>query len=553
MRRPLKLALLIAAIPVGLLVVAAIAIPLLVDAETLRPRAEAELSRRLGRKVELGRASVSVWSGIALRAESLSIGEPLTGPAPGVPLLTAGPTAVHVALLPLFRREIQARSIRIEDAKVTQDGRAVVSDLDVDSVLKVGADGSLETGGDLEGAVDALAGRPALSASFAATLQGGTLSVPKLDAKVGKMKLGAEGRVEGVAAEAPHLVADVTIALPRSSAKGPIDLTLHPEGPRVRFELAAELLDVDEVSTAISTGLSRSASARLSLVPEARAAAPAEDLWLPRTSGAGTLSAKKVRVSGMDLADMSARVAIDRGRVSLTDTSVAAYGGTAKGRAELRPFETDRPFTVEQRAAGFSLAALVASLAPAQKGTVDGTASLEVALRGRAGAKAMLPTIDGRGYLEVKNGTLKSVGVIPQVMTLLESAGAKGVAKDETPFERLSAHFDVAKGVARTQDLEFRSADLDLDGGGTIAEKGKLDLDVTASFSKPVSAQLIEKTPALAIRAGEDGRLTVPLQVKGTLASPSVRLDVDRVINEGLRKKLQKETKKKLLDKIFGR
>jgi uncharacterized protein involved in outer membrane biogenesis len=552
-RRPVKLALLIAAIPVGLLLVAAVAVSLLVDAESLRPRAEAELSRRLGRKVELGRASVSVWSGIALRAESLSIGEPLSGPAPGVPLVKAGKTAVHVALFPLLRREIQARSIRIEDAKVTQDGRAVVSDLDVDSALKVGADGSLETGGDLEGAVDALAGRPALSASFAATLRGGVLAVPKLEAKVGAMKLGAQGRVEGVAAEAPHLVADVTIALPRSSAKGPIDLTLHPEGPRVRFELDAELLDVDEVSAAISTGLSRSVSAGLSLVPEARAAAPAENLWIPRTSGTGTLRAKKVRVSGMDLADMSAKVAIDRGRVNLNDTSVAAYGGTAKGRAELRPFETDRPFTADQRATGVSLAALLASLAPAQKGTMDGTASLEVALRGRAGAKAMLPTIDGHGYLEVKNGTLKSVGVIPQVMTLLESAGAKGVAKDETPFERLSAHFDVAKGIARTHDLQFRSADLDLDGGGTIAEKGKLDLDVTASFSKPVSAQLIEKTPALAIRAGEDGRLTVPLEVKGTLASPSVRLDVDRVINEGLRKKLQKDTKKKLLDKLFGR
>ena len=550
MRRPVKLARGVAAIPVALLVVAAIAIPLLVDAESLRPRAEAELSRRLGRKVALGRASVSLWSGIALRAESLSIGEPLTGPAPGVPLVTAGETRVHVALLPLLRREVQARSIRIEGAKVTQDGHTVVSDLDVDSVLKVGADGSLETGGDVDGAVDALAGRPALSASFAATLAGGTLAVPKLDAKVGAMRLGATGRVEGVTAEAPHVVADVSLALPRSSAKGPIEVTLDPGGPRLKFDLTAELLDVDEVATAISSGLSNRAG--LSFVPEARAAEATEDLWLPRASGSGTLRAQKARVAGMDLTDFSAAVTIDRGRVKLENTSIAAYGGTAKGKAEMRPFEPERPFRVEQRAEGVSLAALLAGLAPAQKGTIDGTASLEVAVAGRAGAKALLPTVDGRGYLAVRNGTLKSVGVIPQVMSLLESAGAKGVAKDETPFDRLSAHFDVARGVARTKDLEFRSADLDLDGGGTIAEQGKLDLDVTASFSKPVSAQLIEKTPALSIRAGQDGRLTVPLQVKGTLSSPSVRLDVDRVINEGLRKQIEKSAKKKLLEKLFG-
>ena len=375
--------------------------------------------------------------------------------------------------------------------------------------------------------------------------------MPKLDAKVGAMRLGAEGRVEEVTSQAPHVVANVSIALPRSSGKGPIEVTFDPGGPRLKFDLTAEVLDVDEVATAISSGLSSRAG--LTLVPEARAAAPTEDLWLPRASGTGTIRAKKARVSGMDLTDLTAGVELDRGRLTLNDTSLGAYGGTAKGRAEMRPFEPERPFTVEQRADGVSLALLVASLAPKQKGTVEGTASLEVALAGRAGAPSLLPTVGGRGYLAVRDGTLKSVGVIPQVMSLLESAGAKGVSKDETPFERLSAHFDVAKGVARTNDLEFRSADLDLDGGGTVGAGGKLDLDVTASFSKPVSQQLIEKTPALAIRAGEDGRLTVPLQLKGTLASPSVRLDVDRVINEGLRKKLQKDVKKKLFDKIFGR
>ena len=166
MRPGVRRALLIAGIPVALLLALAIAIPFLVDAESLRPRAEAELSRRLGRRVALGKASLSVWSGIALRAESLSIGEPLTGPSAGVPVLDAGTTAVRVALFPLLRREVQARSIQVENARVTQDGRPLVSDLTIDSALKFAADGSIETAGRLEGALDALAGRPGLEASF---------------------------------------------------------------------------------------------------------------------------------------------------------------------------------------------------------------------------------------------------------------------------------------------------------------------------------------------------------------------------------------------------
>ena len=89
-------------------------------------------------------------------------------------------------------------------------------------------------------------------------------------------------------------------------------------------------------------------------------------------------------------------------------------------------------------------------------------------------------------------------------------------------------------------------------GGGTIAEKGKLNLDVTASFSKPVTEQLVAKTGALSVRVGPDGRMTIPLQVGGTLSAPAVHLDVDKVINEGLKKKIVKEGKKKLLDKLFG-
>ncbi|HJQ99427.1 MAG TPA: AsmA family protein [Candidatus Polarisedimenticolaceae bacterium] len=551
MRRSTKITLLILGIPVALLVVAAIALPFLVDAESLRPRAEAELSRRLGRKVTLGKASVSIWSGIALKADTLSIGEPLAGPAAGVPMLSAGPTAVRVALLPLFRKEVQARSIKVEGAKVTQDGQALLSDLEVDSALKFAPDGSLETGGKLQGAVDALAGRPPLDATFAATLAQGTLEFPKLDAKIGTMEVGATGKVEGLTSPAPHAAMDVRLALPKSSVKGPVELTLDPKTPRVTFDLAASVLDVDEVTAVAATGTLAERSA-LSLVPEAHAEDAAGGTWLSTLSGAGKVHADRVRVSGMELTDGSANVAIDGGRVRISDTSIAAFGGKARGAAQLALFEAERPFTLAQKAEGVSLGGLVASLAPAQKGTVDGTASLDVDVKGRAGAPALLPTIDGKGFLEVTGGKLKSVGLIPQVMRLLEAAGAKGVAKDETPFDRLSAHFDVVKGVARTNDLQFRSADLDLDGGGTIAEKGKLALDVTASFSKPVTDQLVAKTGTLSVLVGPDGRLTIPLQVGGTLSAPAVHLDVDKVINEGLKKKIAKEGKKKLLEKLFG-
>jgi autotransporter translocation and assembly factor TamB len=207
---------------------------------------------------------------------------------------------------------------------------------------------------------------------------------------------------------------------------------------------------------------------------------------------------------------------------------------------------------VSQKVSGVSIGAVIAALAPAEKGSVEGTAALDLALRGRAGEAALLPTISGPGHVEIRNGSIKSVGVIQQVMKLLEVAGAKGIAKNETPFDRLTADFDVASGVASTKNLEFRSADLDFDGSGTVGLGGALHLDALGSFSKEITGQLVAKTPALSMRVNDAGRLTVPLQIRGTVQAPKVQLDVDKVIREGVTKELKKQGTKNLLKKLFG-
>src|SRR6185503_5738323 len=100
----------------------------------------------------------------------------------------------------------------------------------------------------------------------------------------------------------------------------------------------------------------------------ARAAEPAPAAWLSTLTGAGKVHAERVKVAGMELTDGRANVAIDNGRVKVTDTTIAAFGGSAHGAAELSLFEPERPFTLAQKAEGVSLGSLVASLAPAQKG-----------------------------------------------------------------------------------------------------------------------------------------------------------------------------------------
>lgn len=557
MKRFLKIAMIAAGVLLGLFVLAAVLLPFFIDAETLKPKAEAKLSEISGRKVSLGTTTLSLWSGLALHASSLRVGAPLHGPAKGAVQLEAGPTAVHVALWPLLHREVQARSIRLERATVSQDGKPLASDLTLSSAVKLDAGGNLTAEGRVGGRLDLLAGRPRAEATFGVTLAGGVLTVRELRATAGPLRLDAKGRVEGISAT-PHAILDVVVALPKSSATGHFDAVVDASAPRLTFAVKAKLLDLDEVlALASTTGLSSSASGPSggavahAAAPGAPEAGPGD--LVSRLAAQGTLAADRCLYRGLEMTDVSANLKIERGAVKLEGTRVSMFGGTARGSITSRPFERSRPFSLDQKVGGVAIAKMIAALAPAEKGTLEGTAAMDLSLTGRGGAPALLGTLDGSGSLAVTQGKIASFGMIKQVLRLLEAAGAKGIAKDETPFDSLTAHFTVTRGVARTEDLSFRSTDLDFDGKGTVGLGGALHLDVVGAFSKAVSEQLVAKTPQLAIRQGADGRLTVPLLVRGTMTSPEVQLDVNKVLHEGLKQRIEKEGKKKLLEKLFGR
>jgi AsmA protein len=520
LKRPAKFLLALTGAIVLVLTAAAVALPLLVDAEALRARAEASLSKALERKVTLGAASISLWTGLRLRAAGLRIGEPLTRKAAGVPVLEAGPTSVRVAILPLLRGRIDARSVAIDGAAVLQDGRPLLTDLSVRSAVRVEPGGAIEADARMTTKLSLLGARPVLDARGVARLAGGRLDVSRLDATIGPLKLGATGRVSGVSSPAPSARFDLAIDMERSRVTGPLEVVLGAGAPSGRFDLTSQRLDLGE----------------LAALPSALAGTTAPAV--PK---------------GIELTGVTARVRMEHGAVSLDDARFSAFGGQGRASVTAHPFEHERAFTVDEAVQGVSIGALIAALAPAQKGSVEGTATLNASLRGRAGGTAILPTLSGSGSLAVRDGTIKSVGVIQQVMKLLETAGATGIAKDETPFDRLTADFAVAEGVASTRNLEFRSTDLNCDGRGTVGLGGALDLDVMGSFSPAVSGQLVAKTHALSMRVDENGRLTVPLQIRGTMQAPRVQLDLNKVIQEGVVKEMKKEGTKNLLKKLFGR
>jgi AsmA protein len=112
----MKRSLRIVAIVVVVFIVILVIIPFLVPVDKFRPTIEEKASQALGRQVQLGGLSLSLFSG-SLSAENLSIGDdPKFGPSP---FLTAKSLKVGVEILPLiFSKTLNVTGITIQNPEV---------------------------------------------------------------------------------------------------------------------------------------------------------------------------------------------------------------------------------------------------------------------------------------------------------------------------------------------------------------------------------------------------------------------------------------------------
>jgi AsmA protein len=113
----LKKILIVAGVAVGLLIIIALVLPLFINANTFKPTLEADLSGALGRKVEIGNISLSIFSG-GVAVDSFSVAD---DPAfSSSPFLTAKQLTAGVNLFPLiFSKRLEVTSFTISDPQVT--------------------------------------------------------------------------------------------------------------------------------------------------------------------------------------------------------------------------------------------------------------------------------------------------------------------------------------------------------------------------------------------------------------------------------------------------
>jgi AsmA protein len=226
----------IVAIVVGILIVVVLVVPFLIPVNQFRPTIEEKASAALGRKVEVGNLSLSIFSG-SLAADNLSIADdPKFSSAP---FLAAKSIRVGVELMPLiFSKTLNVTDIVIDSPQVTL-------------IRNPGGQWNYSSFGTAAAKSQAkqepAAAKPASSSPASSSGSPGEFSVQKLELKNGRITIGSTSSQKRSTYDNVSVVAS-NVSL---TSKFPVTVTADlPGGGNFKLDGAAG--PVDEANTVLT-------------------------------------------------------------------------------------------------------------------------------------------------------------------------------------------------------------------------------------------------------------------------------------------------------------
>jgi uncharacterized protein involved in outer membrane biogenesis len=208
--------------------------------------------------------------------------------------------------------------------------------------------------------------------------------------------------------------------------------------------------------------------------------------------------------------------------------SLSMHGGTLTGQAEFN--RLSERFTLSTQARGIDIAALLDTLGQPRR--LEGLADWRADLSGRITDAPLADSLRGEIALTIVNGRLHGIDLTRAVREAAQHIRAgRGVRADATEnaplppvaqgsfteFNRLAARFNLRDGKAGSRDLLLETAIVRATGSGIVdlqqqAVEANFRLGLVSPGSDPLLAVL--------------NRLSIPVQVRGSLSQPEWRVDI---------------------------
>jgi uncharacterized protein involved in outer membrane biogenesis len=477
--------------------------------DAVRSTVEAQLSRALGQPVTIGRAGASILPRVTMTLHDVAIGDP---------------ARIVVARLDVGTDFRALLSRRIEHATVRLAGARLELPL---PPLPIGATAAPASGGGPVEivSVDRIELEDVEIVGRGRVLRGDVVVAPTAGGlEVQRVSLDADG----TAIELSGTITDLA-------------------GPVGELTATASVLNVPEL-VAFASDLSADLDTGEGGTPS-RAAPPDAvpmDLQI-------AIEAERATLGALALDRVSGRARLTPDAATLSPVTFTVFGGTYGGTLAFTLAEAPE-FRMKASLSDIDVASMMAfaHAGDALTGQLSGT--IDVAGRGTT-ADRVIASARGTSRVDITHGTVANLGLVRTVVLATSMRGdsqaaARAPDTRAEPFDTLGATFAIGGGVARTEDLQFRSEDLRLSGTGA------LEL-ATRSVNLLGQVQLSEELSQQAGRdllryTREDGRVTLPVIVSGTAGDLSVSLDVGDAAKRALVNKAAEEARK-AISRALGR
>lgn len=392
-------------------------------------------------------------------------------------------------------------------------------------------------------------------AVLAAKLSGDALPRPQMQVKLAGF---ARAELDKQAVTLSNLVMGVDDAL--LSGSGAVRLGAVP---KVDFDLKGEKLDLDgwlgqpakAAPVAATSGAAAPAGTPAqTAVPANRALSTAEpDLTaLKAVDLSGRLQLGSLRLKGLDLSAVDLQLALAGGQLTLKQFSAGVAGGQVTASGVLDARQQPARYQVHKRVQGVEVRPLLQTLA--QTDLLEGKGDLEVEAQGSGlSEQALRSRMQGKVNLKLSDGALHGINLaemIREARATLTGKGADQVKEvRKTDFSALTASFQIADGVARSDDIQLFAPALRVKGQGQTA-------------LVPETLDFLFLTSVVESSKGQGGKsvdelkdITIPVRIGGHWQAPSYRLDVkallsnNKLLEEKARKEAERGLKKLLGDK----
>jgi len=308
----------------------------------------------------------------------------------------------------------------------------------------------------------------------------------------------------------------------------------------LRFDLQVSAFDVDSYLPPAAAERSGEPAAR----DEETAGAKALDLRGKDVDG--RLRVGTLKAAGMTLSQFDTRLKLANGRLELTP-SADLYSGRLDANSVIVANGQSERLTVSGGLKNVRIDPLLRDLTGKPE-RLSGVASIATNLNASGLSQpALRKTLAGTMAVNVSDGAVKGVNVaqfLREAQARLEGKAADTPeGAQQTDFSALTANINFGDGMARNTDLNLSSPLLRVGGEGAanlVSEK--IDYLVKASVVGTLTGQGGKSLDQ--VRG-----VTVPVRVGGTFANPSYKLDVEALLAEAAKGKLD-EQKAKVNEKV---